>query len=114
MDILEHENQFKKKLQMVEKENQDLMNKINEYVRCIEAVREQFTDVQSKLNIGSSFFNINFDNTVFISFEKTNLECENRFKEIIQRKEKENEDLMNKINEYERSVQAYRQKQIEF
>ena len=79
----------------------------------LNVVREEFTDVQAKLNVGSSFFNINFDNKVFISFEKTNLECENRFKEIIQRKEKENEDLMNKINEYERSVQAYRQKQID-
>ena len=36
MDILEHENQFKKKLQLVEKENQELINKINEYERCIE------------------------------------------------------------------------------
>ena len=57
MDILEHENQFKKKLQLVEKENQELINKINEYERCIEAVREELIDVQSKLNVGSSFFN---------------------------------------------------------
>ena len=52
-----YENELKATFFLKEKENQDLMNQINEYERCIEAVREELIDVQSKLNEGSLFFN---------------------------------------------------------